>query len=125
MRNRFMRREFSFLGDIVAEADVVLRHIDGCSLDRFVADPILSRAVLHSLMIIGEAANRIPVEVQSRHPQVPWRDLAALRNRIVHDYPGVDLKLVWGLISQRLSKLREQIVGILEREDDDDAPRRP
>ena len=58
-----MRREIAFLGDIVAEADVVLRHVDGYTLERFLADPILYRAVLHSLMIMGEAANRIPVDL--------------------------------------------------------------
>ena len=78
----------------MAEGDVVLQHIEGCVLERFVADPILSRAVLHSLMIIGEAANRIPVDLQARYPDVAWRDLAALRNRIVHDYPGIDLEFV-------------------------------
>jgi uncharacterized protein with HEPN domain len=60
-------------------------------------------------MIIGEAANRIPVDLQSRYPEVPWRDLAALRNRIVHDYPGIDLELVWALIRGRLGKRRENV----------------
>ena len=80
------------------------------------SDPILSRAVLHSLMIIGEAANRIPADLRTRYPDVPWRDLAALRNRIVHDYQGVDLELVWRLIRKRLGKLRHQIASIWEAE---------
>jgi hypothetical protein len=49
----------------VAEADVVLRHVDGYSFERFAADPILSRAALRSLMIIGEAANRVPVDADA------------------------------------------------------------
>jgi len=111
-----MRREIALLGDIVAEADVVLHHVDECSFERFAADAILSRASLHSLMIIGEASNRIPADVQMRHPQVPWRDLAALRNRIVHDYPGVDLTLVWSLIQNRLKELRDQVASVIEAE---------
>ena len=111
-----MRREAAYLGDIVAEADVILRKLEKSSFDDFLADPIFSRGVLHSLMIIGEAANRIPDEVCARYPQVPWRDLVGLRHRIVHDYAGVDLKLVWSLITVRLAPLREQVAEILDRD---------
>ncbi len=85
-----MRREAAFLGGMVAEADLVLRYAGEPSLEQFLADPLFSRGVLHSLMIIGEAANRMPQEVCDRYPEVPWRDLVGLRHRIVHDYPGVD-----------------------------------
>ncbi len=116
MHARFMRRELAFLADILNEADIVLKHSAGVEEARFCADEVLSRAILHSLMIIGEASKRVPTEVQDRHPGVPWRDLAGLRNRIVHDYPGVDLTLVWTLVTTRLPELRAQIAAVIEGE---------
>ena len=109
-----MRREEALLGDIVAESDIVLTRTEHCDFTEFLTDPILSRGILHSLMIIGEAANRIPIDVRLRYPDVPWQDLAGLRHRIVHDYPGVDLRLVWTLITTRLPRLRQQVNQILE-----------
>ncbi|MBI3209351.1 MAG: DUF86 domain-containing protein [Candidatus Solibacter usitatus] len=109
-----MRREVALLGDIVAEADVILAQLEKVSFDDVQADPILSRGILHSLMIIGEAANRMPPEVCARYSEVPWRDLAGLRHRIVHDYSGIDFELIWGLITTRLATLRNQIAGILD-----------
>lgn len=112
-----MRREAAFLGDILTEADLILKHMAGCSEEQFMADPILSRAVLHSLMIMGEAANRVPEDFREKYRgALPWRELAGLRNRIVHDYPGIDLELVWDLVQNRLGKLREQVAAIIAAE---------
>ena len=111
-----MRREAAFLEDMVAEADLVLRYVAESSQERFLADPLFSRGVLHSLMIIGEAANRMPPAVCDRYTEIPWRDLAGLRHRIIHDYPGVDLVLIWSLVAVKLGPLRDQLAAILKRD---------
>ena len=63
----------------------------------------------------------MPQVVRDRYPEVPWRDLSGLRHRIVHDYPGVDLVLIWGLVVGRLKPLRDQLAAILERDYGTDA----
>jgi uncharacterized protein with HEPN domain len=68
-------------------------------------------------MIIGEAANRVPEDLRAKYrDDVPWRELAGLRNRIVHDYPGIDLELVWDLVRNRPEKRREQVAAIMAAE---------
>jgi len=71
-------------------------------------------AILHNLQLLGESAKRISEDLKKRHPEVPWRDIAAFRNVIVHDYLGVDLALVWGIVADRIPELQQQIQRILD-----------
>lgn len=101
-----MRRDEVLLRDILAEVAFVLAATQNRAEDDFYADLVLNKAVLHSLTIIGEAANKISGELQSTHPGIPWRRIAGLRNQIVHNYPGVDLELIWQVVTRELPKLQ-------------------
>jgi uncharacterized protein with HEPN domain len=81
-----MRREVVYLEDIVRAAGEILDFTRGRKPADLVADAQFRNAVLFSLTVIGEAANSLSTEFQSTHPEVPWRELTALRNRIVHGY---------------------------------------
>jgi uncharacterized protein with HEPN domain len=89
------RLDDDWLLDILEECDLIARAIAGRDFAAFDADPILQRAVLHMLQTIGEAAGQLSDVVLDRTPDVPWREMRGMRNRIVHGYFGLDMNAVW------------------------------
>ena len=73
-------------------------------------------AVLHHLTVIGEAISRLSVELRERHPEVPWRQIIAVRHRIVHAYFDLDWQILWDAAIGDIPELRRQVVGILTSE---------
>jgi uncharacterized protein with HEPN domain len=75
----------------------------------FLVDEKTIDAVVRNLEIIGEAAKQLPTEFKTQHSAIPWSRIAGLRNRIVHDYAGIDLRLVWQILRTAIPKLALQI----------------
>ena len=107
-----------YLGHILVEADYLVEQSAGLSFEDFAADETLRRAFVRSLEIIGEAAKKVPEEFRAAHPSVEWRAMAGMRDRLIHGYFGVDLELVWDVVSTRVPDLRSQITKILDAEPD-------
>lgn len=81
--------------------------------DEFFADKKTQDAILRKLEIVGEATKRLSAELKSEHPSIPWRQVAGMRDKLIHDYFGVDLTLVWNVVSQVLPGFEDQIRQIL------------
>ncbi len=77
-------------------------------------DRVLSLALVRLLEVVGEAANRIPRDVQAQYPRIPWSQIISLRNRVIHGYDSVDLDIVWVIITQDLPLLINALNGILD-----------
>lgn len=77
--------------------------------DEFLNDELVIDDVARNLEIIGEAARQLPEEFRRVHIQIPWTHIAGLRNRIVHDYFGLDLEIIWEIIQHDLPELEKQV----------------
>jgi len=106
-----MRNEI-IVQKLVGYIDKILEYCPGQDYDSFSADTKLVEACVFNLSQMGELINKLDTEFTSAHEEIPWRSIYGLRNRIVHDYEGVNLKLVWDVISEDLPTLRMQLLGI-------------
>jgi uncharacterized protein with HEPN domain len=104
------------LEDILECAEKISRYTLDVSKNEFEADTMIQDAVIRNLEIIGEAVNKIPSEFRKRHSDLPWREIAALRNILAHAYFGLDLEIIWNLATKETPDLGKKIRAILETE---------
>lgn len=103
------------LQDIEESIKKIKTYTNGMSFESFQNDDKTIDAVIRNFEIIGEAANRIPDEIKDKFNEVNWHRIRGFRNRIVHDYMGVDLEIIWEIIDKNLDELKEQIEEIIRR----------
>jgi len=100
------------LGDISDAVDRIQQYTKGMSFDAFSKDQKSVDAVARNLEIIGEAANRLPEDFKNCHPDIEWHKVVGLRHRIIHEYFGIDLAIVWQILQKDLPALREALLRI-------------
>ena len=111
-----MRHEPSFLKDILSACRKIEAIVAATDEDSFLNDEVLPAAVLHHLTVIGEAIIRLSVELRERHPEVPWRQIIAVRHRIVHAYFDLDWQILWDAATGDIPELRQQVLDIVGTE---------
>ena len=112
------RRDPSILlEDMLAAMDKISRYTDGWSRDQFLADERTTDAVVRNIEIIGEAVRQLPEPFKQAHSEISWRQIAGMRNRIVHDYFGVDVEIIWQVITTNLPELKRQVIYVLDSEE--------
>ncbi|MBP7850926.1 MAG: DUF86 domain-containing protein [Lentimicrobiaceae bacterium] len=94
----------------------IAEYIEGLLFDRFKKDYKTVDAVIRNFEIIGEAAKNIPVEIKDKYPEVPWAEMYLLRNKVSHEYFGIDYEIIWDVALNYLPENQKQIEGILELE---------
>ena len=94
-----------FIADMISSAERVQTYTQGLAQEEFVADDRTYDAVLRNLELLGEAATHIPQPVRDAHPEVPWRAVIGMRNRLIHGYLGIDDELVWSAVRDELPPL--------------------
>ena len=113
-----MRREELYLQDICIAADAISRFIAGLNEAAFRNYEMVNSAVVQKLAVIGEAAARVSADFRSRHPEIPWAEIIAFRNILVHAYFGIDWGVVWLAASKEVPLVRAQIAVLLREEFD-------
>jgi uncharacterized protein with HEPN domain len=86
--------------DIIKSAEKILRYTTGVTFEEFEINDLLIDAVIRNFEIIGEAANRLPEDFKEKHNHIEWYRIRGFRNRIVHDYAGIDNSIVWSIIEE-------------------------
>ena len=111
-----MRHEKLYLTDIVEAAQAIERFITGEDFEDFEQNEMMNSAVLQKLMVIGEAAARLPKDFTQRFSEVPWLDIIGFRNIAVYEYFAIRWDIVWVAASEEVPVLKEQIEKILIEE---------
>lgn len=102
-----------FLEHILESIEEIERNIHKMSESKFYESTTIQDAVIRRLEIIGEAVRNVPDSFRERYPDIPWRKIAGLRDVLIHEYFGVDMKLVWQIANKDIPKLKKQISELL------------
>ena len=105
--------DFDLLRHVRDETIFILNNTYKKTLEDVLNDEILCRAIIRSLEIVGEAARKISNDIKVNYPQIEWKKMAATRDRLTHDYFGVDYDIAWDIIQNKLPELQINIESII------------
>lgn len=110
-----MTREYKlFIQDIFEAIDSIEEFVGEMEFSEFYNDDKTRSAVVWKIGIIGEASKNIPKTIKTKYKEVPWKDMAGMRDKITHFYFGIDYKIVWKVVKEDLPKIKPSIVKILD-----------
>lgn len=113
-------REAAFLNDILEAIQRITAYVDGMPYEDFLDDLKTQDAVIRNLEIIGEAARQISGPIRQKAPNIPWSSLAGMRNKLIHQYFGVNLDIVWNVVQEDLEELVTAVNHLLANESPDE-----
>ena len=109
MSNEFL----DYIEDIIDAMEKAETAVGNVSYDRFATDFMINFVVIRALEIVGEATKRLPMSLREQYPQIPWKKMAGMRDRIIHGYDHVDMEIVWQVIKQDIPQLKPHLQQIL------------
>ena len=108
------RNEKLLLEDMLQSAKKIKAYTQGIGFDTFISDEKTIDAVVRNFEIIGEASNRIDNDYKEKNPEIEWKRIRGFRNRIVHEYFGIDYEIIWTIIETYLDELIFSLESLLE-----------
>jgi uncharacterized protein with HEPN domain len=107
-----------YLDDIATAINEAEEFTSNMTYETFASDRKTVNAVIRSLEVLGEATKRIPASFRQTHPDIPWSKMAGMRDVLIHDYMGVDLKTVWKVVKERLPELNSLLATLVSSKRD-------
>ena len=105
-----------YLRHILDECIYLSSASKGLEWDKFMVDETLKRAVVRSLEIIGEATKKIPADIKIKWNTIQWKNIAGMRDRLIHDYIGINYMIVWDVVKNKIPDMHKQISDFLNKE---------
>jgi uncharacterized protein with HEPN domain len=109
-----MKDDSVYLRHILDAIEQIESYLDGISVDQFQKTKLIQDGVLRQLEIMGEASRNLSDDIRQDHPEVPWRQIVGLRNRVIHAYFSVNTEIIWEITQDDLPSIKENVTSILE-----------
>jgi uncharacterized protein with HEPN domain len=106
------RDDSLYIQDILESIKAIEEYIENIDYNQFIENRMIYSATIRELEIIGEATGKISQETKEKYPNIDYRTIKDFRNVLAHEYFGVDMQIVWQIVTQKLSDLKEQILKI-------------
>ncbi len=107
------RSTVDYIQDIIDSIDAIFEFIGTAGYDEFIIDRKTVYATVRAIQVIGEAAKKVPDDIRDRYREVPWRNMAGMRDKVTHEYFGVQMKILWNTVKVDLPPLKNTMLQIL------------
>ena len=112
-----IKREFIlYLEDMLQSMDRIEEYLGDIDFKRFKQTYMIVDAIIRNFEIIGEASKNIPIDIQGKYPEIPWKKMYGLRNLIAHEYFGIDYEMIWEIAKNNLPQNRIDLENIIDKE---------